>query len=97
MSIVTHAKAAFLALSVVAATPVLAASPAETAGQRVQTLIKHDAALQADLLQVAVEGQTVYIRGVVDSSLEAREIDSLIGTVGDARIVNATIVTNFGS
>jgi len=97
MSMSTIAKAAILAFTVAAAAPVLADGPADAAGQQVRVLLNHSPALHADLLQVEVEGQTVYIRGIVDSQVEATEIDSVISALPGARIVNATVVADLGA
>ena len=96
MSTINVAKAAILAIAV-AATPVLAETPADAASQQVRVLLKHEAALKADVLQVQVVGQTVYIRGAVDSQLESNEVDSVATAIPGAHVVNATIVTGAGS
>ena len=98
MSMNTIARAAILAFAVATAAPVLADGPAADAtGQQVRVLLNHAPALHADLLQVEVEGQTVYIRGIVDSQVEATEIDSVISALPGARIVNATVVADLGA
>ncbi len=71
--------------------------PADEAGHQLQTLLARSAALHADMLQVRVEGQTIYIRGLVDSRLEYSEIDSLIVAVPGAHIVNETVVSDTGA
>ncbi|GEM_PF-4007712 len=95
MSMINVARAAILAVA--AAAPVLAETPADAASQQVRVLLKHEAALKADVLQVQVVGQTVYVRGVVDSQLESDEVDSVATAIPGAHVVNATVVTGAGS
>lgn len=96
MRIVNYVAAAALAASIAA--PALAENPAAAAvSQQVQLLLKHAPALQADVLRVDIEGQTVYVRGVVDSQLEYTQLDSLITAVPEVHIVNATVVIDGGS
>jgi len=98
MSMNTIARAAILAFAVATAAPVLADGPAaDAAGQQVRVLLNHSPALHADLLQVEVEGQTVYIRGIVESLVESNEIDTVITALPGASIVNATVVADIGA
>lgn len=80
--------------ALIAATPALAATPADNAANQVHLLLAHSPALQADLLQVQIQDQTVYIRGTVDTEVEHRLIDQLISDIGTVAVVNSTTVAS---
>jgi len=95
MRIANSVYAAALAATV-AAVPALADTAADAAGE-VRALLTHSPALQADGLQVEIEGNLIYIRGVVDTQLEYNQIEALAGRLPGARIVNSTAVAGSGS
>jgi len=97
MRIANSIHAAALAITVTA-TPVLALADgtADTVGE-IRTLLEHSPALRADVLQIAVQGQTVYIHGIVDSQLEYTQVEALAASVGNAHVVNATVIASGGA
>jgi osmotically-inducible protein OsmY len=81
---ITSARIAFAAAIVFAGatSAAFAQSPTEQqTSQSVLAQLDHDAALRADTLHIETVGDTVYISGQVDSTLESQDAVALASTV----------------